>query len=95
MPFSIQFLIVKDEKSRLAAREAGVKRAVTVDNPSIGFTEHQLNDSVLLVVAINYEPSEVVGKLTVKGRVGKVYRGSVENGTIRMGPNDVAVFEMQ
>lgn len=80
---------------RLAAREAGVKRAVTVDNPSIGFTEHQLNDSVLLVVAINYEPSEVVGKLTVKGRVGKVYRGSVENGTIRMGPNDVAVFEMQ
>ncbi|MBQ0031838.1 MAG: beta-mannanase [bacterium] len=80
---------------RLAAREAGVKRAVAVDNPSIGLTEHPTDGGRCLVVAVNYEPREVASALSVDGRVGRVYRGTVENGRIRMGANDAAVFEVQ
>ena len=80
---------------RIAAAEAGVRRAVTVNQPSVGLTEHALDEGRVLVVAINYEPRPVDAALTVNGRIGKVYRGSVDDRRIRLPPNDAAVFEVE
>lgn len=86
--------LVAESVYRLAAKEAGVERTVVVDNPAVGLTEHPLDDRTLLVIAVNYEPRAVVGMLNVKGQVGKVYRGEIENGTIHLRPNAAAVFEV-
>ena len=87
--------LVAEEIYRFAAREAGVRRIVSVRHPAVGLTEHRLDGNTVLVVAVNYEPDEVTTTLSVAGRINRVYRGEVENGKIRLNPNDAAVFEVR
>lgn len=79
---------------REAARQAGVVRRVTCDVPTVGLTEHALGDGKAIIVAVNYEPKPVKTKLSVQGKVGKVWRGRVSNDAIEVGANDAAVFEL-
>lgn len=77
-----------------AAREAGVRRRVTRDVPTLGLTEHPCADGRTIVVAVNYEPKDGAFALKVDGTVGKVWRGAFDGTTLKLGANDAAVFEV-
>lgn len=81
---------------RLAAERAGIKRVATKgDAPSVGLTEHPLADGRTVVVAVNYEPTAVTCPIRLAAPLGKVYRGLVLSDSIRLGPNDAAVFAVE
>ena len=46
------------------------------------------------MIAINFEPREVVCPVKIHGTLGRVWRGSVKNGEIRLPPNEAALFEV-
>lgn len=80
---------------REAMEIAGVRRTVEkTDCPSVGLTEHPVGDGTTVVVAVNYEPRAVECAVRVCGTVGRVWRGTVADGTICLDPNGVAVFEV-
>lgn len=77
-----------------AAKVAGVQRCVTRSNPMVGMTEHKTEDGRVVVVAVNYAPTQQVVKVVVRGKIGTVWRGRVEDGRLTMPANDAAVFEV-
>lgn len=80
---------------REAARIAGVKHVVEKgDCPFVGITEHPAADGRTIVIAINFEPREIVCPMKVNGALGRVWRGSVKAGSIILPPNEAAVFEV-
>lgn len=97
------FLGALEEKAALsgypayaaAAHEAGVRRRVTRDTPTLGLTEHPCADGRTLVVAVNYEPKDVEVALNVAGVIGKVWRGAFNGMTLKVDANDAAVFEVK
>ena len=80
---------------REAARIAGVKRVVEKGEscPNVGLTEHKLSNGNTIIVAVNYNPHEVVCPIKLSGKLGRVWHGDVYPDSIRLGSNDVAVFE--
>ena len=81
---------------REAAKIAGVKRVVEKSElcPNVGLTEHKAPDGAIVVVAVNYNPVEIACPVKINGNLGRVWRGDVSPDCIRLGPNDVAVFEV-
>ncbi|MBR4611904.1 MAG: hypothetical protein IKO40_04220 [Kiritimatiellae bacterium] len=77
-----------------AAREAGVKRLVSKSDPRLVLTEHPTSDGATLVCALNTRPEKTEFAIDVSGRVGRVWNGAFENGRLRVGGNDGAVFEV-
>jgi hypothetical protein len=85
------YLVLKE-----AAKIAGVKQVVEKgDCPYVGITEHPAADGRTIVMAINFEPREMVCSVKINGRVGNVWRGSVNADEIRLAPNEVALFEVR
>ena len=83
---------------RAAAEIAGVKRLVRrADVPGVGITEHKCaKTGKTVIVAVNYEPENVKCPFTLSsGKVGKVFRGGVADGTMSIGGNDACVFEVE
>ena len=81
---------------RTAAEAAGLKTAVTKgDCPYVGLTEHPAKDGSTVVIAVNYEPRAITCPISVKGAVGRVWRGDVTNERIALAPNEAAVFEVK
>ena len=78
----------------VAAREAGVRRRVTRDNPLVALTEHPCEDGSLLVVAVNLGPDAATCRLTFDGEIVETYRGRIEGRTLRVPANDAAVFRI-
>ena len=79
---------------RLAAKIAGVNRRVVSGDPLVCLTEHPRDDGSAVVVAINYSDKPKSCALEVEGLIGAVYRGEIEGNTLRVAPNDAAVFEV-
>ena len=80
---------------REAAKAAGVAHVVEKgDCPWVGITEHPAADGTTIVVAINFEPREMVCPIAVSGRVGRVWRGEVGEREMRLAPNEAALFEV-
>ena len=78
-----------------AARIAGVRHVVEKgDCPWVGITEHPARDGSMIVMAINFEPREIACPVKVNGKLGRVWRGSVKGGEIRLAPNEAALFEV-
>jgi hypothetical protein len=90
------------------AREAGVRRLVSKSDPRLVLTEHpalgerpsrpfrtgETPVPPTLVCALNTRPEEAEFAIDVAGRVGRVWNGAFENGRLRVGGNDGAVFEV-
>ena len=80
---------------REAARVAGVRHVVEKgDCPWVGITEHPAGAGKTIVMAINFEPREISCPVSMSGEIGRVWRGNVEKGTIRLAPNEAALFEV-
>jgi hypothetical protein len=78
----------------LAADEAGVKRLVRSDNPSVGFTEHRA-DGVTYVLAVNYSPIAAQCRIETEGRILRVFgNGTYNDGILSLGANDGVVLEV-
>ena len=77
-----------------AAREAGVRRLVAKTDPRLVLTEHPASEGATLVCALNTRPEESAFALDIAGRVSRVWNGAFENGRLRVGGNDGAVFEV-
>ena len=82
---------------REAAKIAGVKRVVEKNEscPNVGLTEHKLSAGNTIIVAVNYDPVEIVCPVKLNGSLGRVWRGNASPDCIRLGSNDVAVFEVE
>ena len=77
-----------------AAREAGVKRLVTKDDPRLLLTEHPRSDGSTLVVAVNTHDTPAEVPVKVAGTVGKVWNGSFRDGVLSLRENDGCIFEV-
>jgi hypothetical protein len=78
----------------LTADEAGVKRLVRSDNPSVGFTEHRA-DGVTYVLAVNYSPIAAQCRIETEGRILRVFgNGTYNDGILSLGANDGVVLEV-
>jgi len=87
MPYYLLFKAVADG--------AGLKRAVTKgDCPWVGLTEHPQADGSTVVIAVNFEQRPVDCPVSLAGALGKVWRGDVAEGRIRLAANEAAVFEV-
>ena len=62
--------------------------------PNVGLTEHKLSDGNTIIVAVNYDPVKITCPVKLNGNLGRVWRGNVSPDSIRLGTNDVAVFEV-
>jgi hypothetical protein len=74
------------------------KRAVTRQSPSIGITEHPLDDRRRIVALINYQPTETTDQITLANNwtISKAYYGemSIKNGneaTVKIPANEAVV----
>jgi len=79
---------------RMAAHQAGVRRLVRSSDRSIGFSEHRLPAGGTIVVAVNYENKPAAVPVAIDGCLGRVLRGEVGGGELRVAPCDAAVFEV-
>ena len=80
---------------RKAVETAGIRLAVEKgDCPQVGITEHPAADGTTVCIAINFEPRSAECPIRLNGRLGRVWRGVVSDGAIRLPPNDAAVFEV-
>ena len=78
----------------LAADEAGVKRLVRCDNPSIGLTEHDA-DGKMYVVAVNYSQETAPCRIETEGRIARVFgNGTLKDSVLFIGANDGCVLEV-
>ena len=80
---------------RKAASLAGIERVVSCGCPSIGLTEHVLDNGKVIVVAVNYEPRAIKTAFAVTGKISKVWRGRISEDAAEIGANDAAVFEVE
>ena len=81
---------------REAMKIAGVKRVVEKgDCPWVGITEHPAADGSAIVMAINFEPRAITCPVSLKGRIGRVWRGKVNADAIELPPNEAALFEVR
>ena len=81
---------------REAMKIAGVKRVVEKgDCPWVGITEHPAEDGSTIVMAINFEPRAITCPVSLKGRIGRVWRGKVNADSIELPPNEAALFEVR
>ena len=81
---------------REARRIAGVKRVVEKgDCPWMGFTEHPAADGSTIVMAVNFEPRAVTCPVSMRGALGRVWRGDVKADAISLPPNECALFEVR
>lgn len=81
---------------REAAKIAGLKQTVEKgDCPLVGFTEHPAADGSTIVMAINFEPRQLVCPVKVNGRIGRVWRGDMKDGKVSLAANEVALFEVK
>ena len=64
-------------------------------SPNVGLTEHKASDGTVVIVAVNYNPVEIACPVKINGNLGRVWRGDVSADCIRLGSNDVAVFEVE
>ena len=78
-----------------AAKVAGVVRKVARTNPLLGVTEHPTGDGRTIVVAVNYSPAALTDTIKISGSLGTVWRGTVTADSIRLEPNESAVFEIR
>jgi hypothetical protein len=80
---------------REAAEIAGIAGTVKKgDCPWVGITEHPAPDGSTIVMAVNFEPREMKCPVGISGRLGRVWRGGVKDGEIRLAPNEAALFEV-
>ena len=83
-----------------AAREAGVKRCVTKDDPRLVVTEHPRKDGgegarrPTIVVAVNTHDKPIECPVKVNGTVGRVWNGTYKDGTLSIRENDGCIFEV-
>ena len=87
-----------------AAREAGVKRLVTKEDPRLVITEHPRKDGTTLVVAVNTHDKPVESPVKVAGKVGRVWKGkwgtrekgegTMDEGVLSIDGNDGCIFEV-
>ncbi len=78
-----------------AAKEAGVKRAVTRSDPRLVVTEHPRADGTLIACALNTRDADVEVPVSVNGTVGKVWNGSYAGGKLSIRKNDGCIFEVK
>ena len=75
---------------------AGIRSKVEKrDCPQAALTVHPASDGSAVVVVVNCEDREIDCPISVDGRVGKVWRGTVTENGIRLSPNDAAVFSVE
>ena len=88
------YLVLRDVMRTVATGGCVVKG----DCPQVVLTEHPFADGTSAVVAINCEPRALTCPITLRGRLGRVWRGAVSaadgSGAIRLAPNEAAVFEV-
>ena len=88
------YLVLRDVMRTVATGGCVVKG----DCPQVVLTEHPFADGATAVVAINCEPRALTCPITLRGRLGRVWRGAVSaadgSGAIRLAPNEAAVFEV-
>lgn len=81
---------------RQIAEKHITNRTVHKHNPFIGLSEHSLNETERVVVAVNYSPHNIEENLalTEGWQVGAVFYGEVDsqNTLLRLSPNQAAVF---
>ena len=81
---------------REAAARAGLRRTVEKgDCPAVGISVHPFGDGRAFAIAVNYEPRAVTCPIRLNGRLGAVWRGEVTQETVRLAPNEAAVFEVR
>lgn len=79
-----------------AAKIAGVGHVVEKGDCSfVGITEHPAADGRTVVMAINFEPREIVCPIAVKGRISRVWRGDVNDRAVSLPANEAALFEVE
>ena len=71
-----------------------MERIVSRADPRVVFTEHPGENEPTLVCALNTRDTPVSIPVSVRGKVGRVWNGSFENGLLSIGPNDGCVFEV-
>lgn len=80
---------------RAAKEIAGIANTVEKgDCPWVCITEHPQDGGATVVIIVNFEPRPVRCPVTIAGKVGRVWRGSVSAGAIELEANEVAVFEV-
>ncbi|MBR4653861.1 MAG: cellulase family glycosylhydrolase [Kiritimatiellae bacterium] len=88
MPY---YLVIRE-----AVRISGVKGVVEKgDCPWVGITEHPAPDGSTIVMAINFEPREIVCPIKLKGSLDRVWRGEVKADAIKLPPNEAALFSVK
>ena len=78
----------------LAAKESCVRRSVRKLDPMLGLSEHVARDGRIYVVAVNHAATERAFELDMDGGIGKVWRGDVDDSSLRLDGLDAAVFEI-
>jgi hypothetical protein len=84
------YLILREAAKAAALRQTVVKG----DCPYVGLTEHPAADGTTVVMAVNFEPRAVTCPITVRGRLGRVWRGRVSDEAVTLPPNEAALFEV-
>lgn len=80
---------------REAMSIAGITGAVEKgDCPYVGITRHPCGDGRTIVVAVNFEHRSVTCPVSLRGRLGKVWRGNVSEKAVSLDANEAAVFEV-
>jgi hypothetical protein len=72
-------------------------RALRLDHPMLGLTEHALSDSEYIVTIINYSPETVTTSFSLKDgwRIGRAWYGEIPKAfTIELPPNDALVLHI-
>ena len=77
---------------RKGAEIAGVRHNVFCPEPGVGVTEHPLDPNHILAVLINYDPEPVECRLSLTGKLERVWRGTFINDSLRIGANDCAIL---
>jgi len=79
-----------------AKEQAGIRMKVEKrDCPWVGLTEHPRADGTTIVLAINFEPREIVCPIAIDGTLGRVWRGDVTADKVVLGANEAALFEVR
>ena len=77
---------------RRGAEIAGIRHTVFCPDPGVGVTEHPLDAEHILAVLINYDPNPVECRLSLTGKLERVWRGSFVNDRLRIGANDCTIL---
>ena len=78
-----------------AARNAGVKRLVSKEDPRLVVTEHPCEDGCVLVCALNTRPEKTVFDLSVCGDVEETFNCQWRDGKLTLEGNDGGVLKVK